>query len=64
MTFITEVEIVTRDGSKYPILHQKFFVNKVRETSWCYSLEWSDQSIVDDLNKSTKYPDEFFVLRG
>lgn len=61
--FETEVEVKIEDDSKHAYLHQKFFINKVRKVTWCYSLEWSDSAIVADLNKCRKYPQEIFILK-
>jgi hypothetical protein len=63
LRFVTEVEIVVRNGSKYCNLHQRFFVESIRENEFCYSTEWSDQEIVNDLNKRHDYPDERFILK-
>ena len=60
--FITEVEIKIEAESKRPYLYQKFFINKVRVGGW-YSLDFTDQEIVNDLNACAKYPDETFILR-
>ena len=62
--FQTEVEVYTDGDSKYVRLHQSLFINKIRELSWCYSLDFSDYEIVKDLNRSCKFKDEYFKLKS
>jgi len=61
--FNTEVEIKIEGDSKHCYLHQRFFINKIRKVTWCYSLEWSDKDIIIDLNKSNKFAGEVFTLK-
>ena len=61
--FLTEVEIVERDGSKFVILHQPLFINKVREVTWCYGIDYPNHKIIDHLNRSTKFKGEVFRLK-
>ena len=60
----TKVQIKIEGDSKYVYLHQPLFVNKIRKLSYCYSIEFSDQEIVNDLNRSGKYPEETFILKS
>lgn len=62
--FQTEVEVYTDGVSKYVRLHQPLFINKIREISWFYSLDFSDYEIVKDLNRSCKFKDEYFKLKS
>ena len=45
-----EIEIVTRNDTKYVLFHSRIHVNKVNELNPCFSTTFTDQEILNDFD--------------
>lgn len=45
-----EIEIVTRNDTKFVLFHSRIHVNKVNELNPCFSTTFTDQEILNDFD--------------